>query len=410
MFKIKPIIWVTILSSLLLIGSVRAQEATPAPLLQLLALVPDTESVRTSAPIVSYADYDAIGAARGIDSMTPQEITDRTESSRLWLAAMNGLYSGPRMDYMLRQLGEMTDLVGFEWTDVNQALEFGQPPGNGKILAADFDAEVITTAFTNRNFSAETTDDVTLFCGPLGCGGGLTTDLNAANPVNPFGGQLGRQEPVAIAPGYLFNSADINTLDDTIGAYTGDTANLGDNPYFATAANALLQVGTLRQAQFYSVVDVGFFPPIVSENGIIDTSPKVPIQPYALAAFGDVYLDDQQFVVVTLIYDEIESAQNALPVLDERAANYQSLRTRQPFSEILEATGAEIQPTYMVKDEVTGKYAVLLVISYPMPPNERQDADGLNTYLASSLMFRFIISDVFARAFTIISVEQPLPD
>jgi len=384
-----------------------AQETESTPLLDMLALVPDTESIYQTAPIVSYADYDAVAAARGIDSITPQDILDRAEISRLWLAAMNGLISGPRMDYMFQQIETMQVTSGFVWTDVDQALTFGEPPAMGQIFAADFDPTAISDAFTARGFSSEQIDDVTLICGPDGCDSGLKINLIDADPAHPFGGELGHKEPLAVTPDYLFNSPDIAVVNTILDARAGEQPSLIENPYFSAAAHAVIQTGTVRQVQFFSITDVGFFPPLISEQGVVEREPVAALPPYTLAVFADTYQDGEQFATVALVYDDAEVAKEAASALDERAPEYVSIRTRRAFSETLEDAGAVLDPAYVVKDAETGKAVVLLTARYPMPPDTLQTVDGLETYIASSLLFRQIISDVYARAFTLIGVDLP---
>ncbi|MBZ0280015.1 MAG: hypothetical protein K8L97_04695 [Anaerolineae bacterium] len=387
-----------------------AQDSEPVPLLDMLALVPDTESIYQTAPIVSYADYDAVAAARGIDSITPQEILDRAEISRLWLVAMSGVYSGFRTEFMLKQLETMQTTSGFVWTDVNQVLTFGQPPAMGQIFAADFDPTAISDAFAARGFSSEQTDDVTLICGPDGCDSGLKINLIDRDPAVPFGGELGRKEPLAVVPGYLFNSPDIAVVNGILDARAGEQPSLAANPYFSAAAHAVIQTGIVRQAQFFSITDVGFFPPLTSEQSIVERDPVTVLPPYTLATFADTYQGDEQYVIVALVYDDAEVAKQAAVALDERAAIYESRRVLRPLTEILEAHEAALDPAYVIKDAETGKATVMLVMRYPMPPDFPDTTFGDSetlVYRASGLLFSAIINDVYARAFTLIGVDLP---
>ena len=140
---------------LMLCLPVTAQDDS-SPFLDMLKIVPDTEQTRAGVPLASYADYRAIEQARGIDTPpTKADFDARNDTSKLWIAATNGLMSGMRLSYFLQYLDGMEDAVGFEWFDVDRALTFGQPPSMGNILVGDFDTDAIAEAFEARDFTSE---------------------------------------------------------------------------------------------------------------------------------------------------------------------------------------------------------------------------------------------------------------
>lgn len=201
---------VVILAALLALPAAAQDETNP--LLDLLAFVPDTSETWDAAPLVSYADYRAIETARGINTPTAQDFAERTELSRLWIAATNGIASGLPLNYLMAYLEGMEAITGFSWFDLDRALTFGQPPTMGKVLAGDFDAVRIGAAFAARDYSDDSTGELTLWCPPNGCDTGLEMNLRTRDPANPFGGELGRSEPIATLPGFVLNSPDDTVL------------------------------------------------------------------------------------------------------------------------------------------------------------------------------------------------------
>src|SRR5690606_32992724 len=132
--------------------------------------------------------------------------------------------------YLMQIHPEAAELLGFEWFDIDQSLYFGVPPTAGGILRGQFDPERVRAAFEARDFAAETIDGVKVLCWIEGCDQGLMVDVRSRNPANPFGGNLGRREPVALLPNLLLNSPAIEVVDAMIQAATGAAPSLLDDP------------------------------------------------------------------------------------------------------------------------------------------------------------------------------------
>ena len=107
-------------------------------------------------------------------------------------------------------LDGMADAVGFGFFDIDRSLVFGEPPGNGTIVAGHFHGDRIARAYQARGFSENTQGAVSVWCGPEGCDSGLKLNLGDRNPANPFGGQFGRAEPLAVLSDQLL--ADLGVL------------------------------------------------------------------------------------------------------------------------------------------------------------------------------------------------------
>jgi hypothetical protein len=282
---------------LLAVAPLGAQDETP-PLLTMLAFVPDDPATYEGVPVVSYADYRAFEASRGIPTITIQDFQDETEATGLWIAAIQGLSSGPPLvQYALADMERTQELMGFSFFDIDRALSFGFPPRMGTALVGNFDLDSITAAYSARDFSQTEMDGATVWCGPKSCDSGLEQDLVGRDRADLFGGHLGRKEPFALLPdGYILNSTDIALVQAMIAAHQGKQSSLAENAFYLAAAEAVSADGVLRQAQMFKWSDLG----VVSGAGLPgDAAQQIkelaestdPLPAYALAVIADIWDD-----------------------------------------------------------------------------------------------------------------------
>lgn len=378
-----------------------AQTAEPAntttnPLLEMLALVPDTPETQAGTPTVSYIDYQALETAwEAIPHFASwQEWTAARESdddlgARLWSTNTGRITAGPPLYDALAD--ETQALIGFDLFAVDRAVAFGTPPANGTILAGDFDSTAIEAAFTARDYETSQVEGVTVL------NGGTGMEMNAAdiNKANPFGGRLGRREPVAIAPGYVLNSMSDDNLETIIGTYTGSQTNILAQPSYAAAANAITQgEGLLIQALFFNPLHVGVLPgvagtammgPNVDATQIAEAVEKGPVETreygfmpvYLLAVMADRQEGDEQVILVALVYNDEETAEIAAAELTKRLslfANSRMLRRDTPIINDIE--GASMSEPRVYADEATGNYVAIAEARYPMPEPILYDMNG----------------------------------
>ena len=121
------------------------------PLMDVLALIPDVEAVRSSG--VSYADYRALMASRPgaaqpsgwVELATLENSDDEADrtAAGLWWATLRGLVGGPAEIPVAVQSREMETSVGFGFFDLDRGAVFGHIPHHGEILVGDFDESAI---------------------------------------------------------------------------------------------------------------------------------------------------------------------------------------------------------------------------------------------------------------------------
>jgi hypothetical protein len=391
-----------------------AQDSTDEhPLMQILALVPDIPEVREAGITISYADYEAAltnreGAAQPESFAEFEALTtadDISASLALWALPQSG---PPNFSQNFMLFGELPELVGFDFFDIEQAAYFGQPPSIGVILSGDFDADEISTAFRARRFVESDLNGMPLFCGPDGCEEGLRLNLRDRNPANPFGGDFGRQEPILLAPGYILNSADYGTVEAMAAVMAGEQPSLANDPSYHAAVEAIISEGTLIQAQFIEAASLRSLDVanlllnleqteanIEAVRSIFDDIAEIgELPPYSLATIADVIMNEQQYAVIALVYDDAESAAAAGEVLVKRAENVLSFRVNRPVIELITERGASIEEPRVYTSEETGKSVALFAISGPLPPST-PDEEG--RIVQSGLLYRLLANMLYSR-------------
>jgi hypothetical protein len=322
-----------------LIGSpVAAQDGDDGALLDLLQHVP-SDAVETGG-LVTYVDLRAVETARP-GAITPDsfEAWDRLDDDQLgqWVAAYQGVNSGsPRLlQEFASSGGDWPGVVGFDFFDIDRMLVFGQPPDDGLVLGGRFDTSAIVDAFVARGFSSTDEADGTLICPAAGCDTGLAMDLSNRETADPFGGSLGRQQPLVAAPDMLLSAAALGTINAMRDAASGATGSLGQTSEARAALATLAGDAVLRQAAFIAPEAIG--------GSAGEDTPALP--PYEMLLFADTASATEQIAHVVLVYRSGEEAQAAADVLPARIDQVGSDGSRGALRTQLEErglTGVEI--------------------------------------------------------------------
>ena len=316
---------------------------TGAALLEALGRVPDTEAARQSP--VSYLDQAALVAARpGAaqpasigEALALLETDDRAAS--LWLAAFMGASSGDSgLVQGLVMAGGWPQLVGFDLLDVDRHLSFGTPPSDGSVLLGAFDPQAIADAFASRGYTATEAGDRTLLCGAAGCDAGMDVDLAKADRSLPFGGEIGRSEPMAVSGQEILSSADLATLEAMLAAADGEADSLAEDPAYRALALAGDPATPLIQATLLPGGMLGLGPDIYR---LLGGSPEAatellaqldetfePMPAADAVAILDGATDSEQVVTIALAFADEADAAIAAEVLPRRletlpAASYE---------------------------------------------------------------------------------------
>jgi hypothetical protein len=329
-------------------------------LTQLLALIPASELGRAGS-IVSYADYDALFTAGGINPQTAAQFAaiQNTEDARRWLASSLRIASG--MPELMRNafVGYETSLTvnGFEWFAVDQSLTFSAPPAVGNLLAGNFATEAITAALTARNYEAREIDGVAVLCPIEGCDYGVMLNLRDRDPAYLFGGELGQRHPIALLPSLILHSRDEATLTTMIEAHNGEDALLATMPYQLLVDSFYYVEGALLQVNIFDAQDITDVR--IPQGGAPSSLGQLP--PYALAALVDAQSESHQIARLLLVYEDDSAASQAAQIAWRRLSSGQ-------LADIYEDAGARLAEPYAISSpEGT---VIVVEINYPLLADE----------------------------------------
>jgi hypothetical protein len=402
------------LLALLILGGpfASAQDAplTPPPddenlLLTMLGKVPGAYIVEINA-LVSYADYRAVEAARGLDTPTLADFDDGTALSGLWIATGRGLGAGMDMNYFFIWLTEGVPLVGFSPLDVDRAITFGQPPEQGQVLMGDFDPAAIDAAYEARGRLRAEIGGLPAWCSADGCDQGMTMNIGERNPGDPFGGQLGRAEPVAVAAGddatFIYNSPSLEVVEGIASAAENVEFSLAGLRDYRATARALAAVGALRQAVFINPLSLAGDGNSARMGA--DADPFADLDPLPVPSLialadtwdpGDDSADAAQIALIALVYTNAGDAAQALDVIEARLAVAESLVMRRPFADLLARREMAISAKHVYEDAEAERTVAVLEFRYPQVDNVERDE--VPAFLASSLGFRLFNDALYQR-------------
>ncbi|MCI0712327.1 MAG: hypothetical protein L0154_19390 [Chloroflexi bacterium] len=370
---IRTLVLITLLLAVVTPIAAQDDSQNNHPLLDLLAYVPDTETARA---FIYYADFHT--SAETVLG-EPQESTRQAWEALgypddLWIGWLPFTLPswGSTLMVMMEDGGQST---GFEVTTIDRTLYFGQPPAQANILQGDFDTEAIVAAYTAESHEVQERDDVTLLCSVDGCEDGLTTDLERHNLANPFGGQLGRREPIALLDGLILNSPDINVVEAMLATGAGEESSLAESPDYQAAVAVATQMGALRQAVLLSPEHPSFWDVdqviplnVPAEERQILQDRVTLLPPYNLIMMADTATvdADTQAGRVLLVYDSEADANLAIEVLQTNLSpnGVTSMNEKEALHTIMTERGE--MGFEVIADEATGRYIAVLSLQGPL--------------------------------------------
>lgn len=401
-----------LLSFLLMLAlslSAAAQDATdtpegePSPFLRALALIPDIAPVREAGLVFSYADYHAALAARDIER--PETLAAFVEDRDAYGPILPALpMAGPAnlITYLVAGGPDYPETVGFDFFEVAQAVEIGAPPQNGQILLGEFSADAVESAYIARDYVVEReSENGVMLCPSAGCDSGAQIDFRSILPGNPFGGELGRTEPLFVDDGILLNSPYFPLVETMAATYEGSGASLADAPAFQ-AVDAVLgeypYVTSVIAAspQMFGVLDLSFALGDAQAQLAEEITAQLeaaPLAPYQAAAFASTADNENEYGLALLVYADADAAQEAAAAIDARLESMQSVRVRRSYADVLTDAGT-LEPSAVVTDEATGLSVVVVRASKPLPSNEPGD-DGM--VMGSHLVYRRFYEMIISR-------------
>ena len=278
-------------------------------------------------------------------------------------------------------------------------VAFGNAPSDGRLYTGRFDAQAVEAAFLARDYTKLERDGLSVFCGDPACGRTLALRMDPSNRRvgDPFGGNLGRREPIALAPNLIMNSPDMRVFDAMVTAYNGGSPSFTQNADVRALLAVLTAEGTIVQANFLNPYSIG--PSQRDDAGIA---------PYSLAALVHVLREDgTQPVYIALTYAEESAAQAASAVLATRLQGYQSALARRPFAELLAERGGTLAAIQIVQPEESASYVLLLPISSAPPTGIPAERDVIGYRPPDSMrIYRLFVNALYQRDLGFLAVSQ----
>lgn len=375
------------------------------PLLTFLTHVP-TSAVQQELHTFSYMDYRALEASRNIPKPTPETYLD----DLLWIRTSFAIKSGFPLQY-LRTIMDSRAETGFNFFDMDRSASFGQPPSQAYLMEGVFDQALMTVGYNGLGYEATEIQGIPALCSVDGCDTGLTVNLENRFPGNPFGGQLGRREPIVFLPDLLANSPNLNTVTGIIQAANDEVNSLADNDYYVALAeaatqNPLIQLNTFNGLELMMtgtmLTNVANLSAEELQAQIDEINPLVgTLPPYVLVGVVSAYTDEYELAQLMIVYNDADQAQTAAETLEARLADYTSIVTGQEFSDFVTSIDGTVDTSVYVS-ESTGKHVAIWTLRNPFPGNEPDDSGNIPIWgLAHNRLFdMFMMRDVsFLSAF-----------
>jgi hypothetical protein len=348
-----------------------AQSTDVQPVFSPLAAIPDTP---TSRNLITLVDRDAIAVAYP-DAQKPASTSALlnalqgrgrfAEGEAVWALVFRGLLDETAQEIVLAE--DLPNALGIEVLQISQVASFGLVPEDGRLFLGDFDLMAVQSALAARGY---TTDDEALWCYEGDCASGLKISFDQRNPANPFGGNLGRTQPIIAVPGMLYSAAAEAVVRAGAATIAGDLKSLADAPAYRAVAEALSSQGIVLQTTFMdgasllnnSTMNVPMLP-----DDMAQTLPEgiMPIEPYMLYALADVVTSTEQAGIAAFVYPSEAAAAAALEQMTYRLTTLNSLRFRRPWAEVLTERGLTVDSQVVAADDL---YVGLLRFATPLPP------------------------------------------
>ncbi len=367
-------------------GGVSAQP--DSPLLRMLARTPDIPQNRGE---IYFNDRQAIALAYPPAQMPGDwdefallspEAADDPDLFPLevwWRVLINY-----RSSLTMRNFQAYTDMpavVGFDFFQIDRELNVGQPPGTITQFEGRFDLERVRAALQMQDYALEPDLAGEIWCGSDGCDDGMMTNMENRNPANPFGGEIGRSQPILLADGMIASSASIDNVQAQAVVMNENRGSLAELPPYQAAVEAISQQGVLLQAYFWDgdlllqMKEPTFIDPRLSPDQageifrrLLDADFQTLPQ-YELLAFADIVTETHQVGRIALVYSSDADAKQAVGLLPERISGYISFAQNRPLNEMLADRKVDAVDVEVVK--AAGRYVVLVSFATPKATPEQ---------------------------------------
>ncbi len=327
-------------------GSIEFTEPGTA-LAEMLQLAPELTGLADEPPLqlATFADLAAQSAAA--EMPVPAGVDD--ENFVVWARALMALLL-PTNLFQFALVADWPGLLGFDLTEIDQAMEVGEPPLVITLLRGRFDEEKLRAAWANQGGQVIDVDGVEV----ASMRGDFEFDI--MSDLGRFG--FARYNNAAILPdGTVAFSPSLDGMRAVIAAAQGTGPSLGDRVDVAAVAGAIEQplasailmhgaglqgmpelgfdvatpLAEVADAMATEIAEFAKMPPITL--ALLGVTPGGPLsRPPSQADTPQPDIPRAQFEIALLLPTR-EAAETAVRVAEERLATQSSLRTQQPLTD-----------------------------------------------------------------------------
>jgi hypothetical protein len=396
--------------------AVQAQSTPDTTLADLLRYIPDTPETREEG-MLSYLDMNAMLAAKGLTADEVRTALTNDPNSivigRFNRGVLSAISSGS-LDLLQAYFtpADMIAVTGIDPLSIDRFMNYSAPPALATVMQGTFDPQQAQAAFLKNEYQVvaqDVSDKGVLLCSVDGCDIGRKVNLQKRNRNNPFGGVLGQQPPLFVAPDLALYSRDEPLIRDMISQYAGKppaTKSLADAPEVRALTNALNPTGTLLQAYFVPIKYMASYvsPPIRRNAPTMTPDPNFKAIPEYLV-FAAVHSQTQtgQAVTLAFVFPNRADAESAAAIMTERLKTYQSIAVRRPFASLIEERGGTLADPIIVPGE-TATSPVTLLLRFDTPPEDVNDSDKAGQ---GALLYRLFVNALQQRDILWFALGKP---
>lgn len=343
--------------------------------------------------MVRFVDYEALFESEGLSLFRALGSVDFLLNAVPLGAILSRIAAGPEaLPYLFTNAGQMAEAVGFEWLlDVDQSLEFGDPPGVGLLLGGDFDAVRIGATLESRGFSITDIQGVAVWHRF----DDSAISIDARDVADPFGGYLGAAARIALLPDALGNARTWPLIEAIISAILSTQPSLADDPTYRVLAEAVSESdGLLIQVLLFSgtALRLAGDPAYTGQESKEDLD---SLPPYSGAVLADRQEGDDQVTLIGLVFADEATALSAAEVLARRVEEFQPASSSGDV--LVDRFGATVG-VREVRQSEDGLGIAVVEARYPVPA-ERNDPET-GQYNMRGLLFRAWVQAILYREFT----------
>ncbi len=394
-------------------------------LIKMMSMVPaEVGAVSQSGwLIIRYADIRANEQARPgvpapVDFAAFEALDDHERE--MWNANSYRLVSIAEDIYSpLLYDAELVKYYGLDYFEIDRSLEYisveskGETRQYGVIYGGHFDTDQIAATLTARAYTTTELNGMTVLCGPVGCEhgdktGNLMPDQGKRDPATfkaagqyPFlDVNLGRQQPLALLPGYLLSTPIWEQLDAMTAAAKDKEKSLYDVREYRAVANFAVTDGSLIQVYFFP--PSYFAPPdklhealkltyFAGEEASLDDWAELraklgldndgrplyveDLPKYSLGALVDRQEGDEQVHSIVLVYGQEQDAQQAAAEVVKRIPLQSSYLWRNEDKPLIDYAVSEytLESPQVIHDRDAGRWLAVATVRVLMSNNNPFD-------------------------------------